>query len=699
MELTEMLIASYPNLGKDGSNMAYLDASDFAKSSSFPPPSSKIPLYVVGTGGQGLAWAQLLTRNEQKIFSPHYCLRLESARRATLKSVIKKAPLLTPEDLVRSILSFGTADDFDGDDAQPEAQEYSAQSAKTAPLHVVVCLLISDDAIGAFYQKYLSSLENIHLTLVLAHGYSVYSGDLEPAKLNKTHEVALFAPKVIGPLLSAAQFDALSPHGFKAAVNLKQLSSTSQKAVLNLASALGFSGQNLIETTPEVEAMGDLISEQGLLCGGFLTLLKTTAEAMKTAGVPAELITEECLKELGYVVALVEKQGLSGSIDKPGMMQVISDAAKAGTVFAAHEFENHSVPIAIQNLTRMIQQKIFVKNFRDTNWKNAYGKLAKHLGETFPQNLKNHSGAGAMAGEVLTPAKVSAPWVKSFKMQPLWVNNSAEHDPLKNRVSPRRLSMLTAYDYPMATLVEEAGVDMILVGDSVAPVVHGEPDTLGATMDMMVLHTKAVAKATKRSLVVADMPFMSYQANISDALFNAGRLMKEGRAQAVKLEGGKEMAATVQALVSIGIPVVAHIGLTPQSINTLGGYRMHGKNEEEAALLKESALALEEAGAFCIVLECVAADVADQITGQLKIPTIGIGSGVGVCDGEVLVFHDVVGLTVGRRPGFVRSTFEARGPMLEALQKFVQRTNREGVPHVNVNYLESPLGHSAWLTT
>ena len=206
-----------------------------------------------------------------------------------------------------------------------------------------------------------------------------------------------------------------------------------------------------------------------------------------------------------------------------------------------------------------------------------------------------------------------------------------------------RIAMLTAYDYPSARLVEEAGVPIILVGDSLAMVVLGYDTTIPVTMEEMLHHVKAVVRGTHRAHIVADMPFMSYQASPQEALRNAGRMLKEGGAQSVKLEGGQRVADTVRLLVSSGIPVMGHLGLTPQSVNQFGGYKVQGKTPAAAVKLVNDAVALEQAGAYAIVLETVPAQLAQVITEKVSVPTIGIGAGIH-CDGQVQVFHDMLGL-------------------------------------------------------
>ena len=216
-----------------------------------------------------------------------------------------------------------------------------------------------------------------------------------------------------------------------------------------------------------------------------------------------------------------------------------------------------------------------------------------------------------------------------------------------------KLTMLTAYDYTTAKLVDEAGIHSILVGDSLGMVCLGYEDTLSVTMEDMIHHTKAVARGAKETLVIADMPFMSYQTSVYDAVTNAGRLVKEGHAQAVKLEGGQDMCPQIEAIVKASIPVCAHIGLTPQSIHAFGGFKVQGKGEESARKLLEEAKAVEAAGAFAVVMECVPEALAKLITEKISIPTIGIGAGAG-CDGQVLVYQDMLGMYPDFVPKFVK---------------------------------------------
>ncbi len=230
-----------------------------------------------------------------------------------------------------------------------------------------------------------------------------------------------------------------------------------------------------------------------------------------------------------------------------------------------------------------------------------------------------------------------------------------------------KISMLTAYDYSTAKLVDEAGVNSILVGDSLGMVMLGYDDTLSVTMEDMIHHTAAVARGAKNALVIADMPFMSYEPSVEMAVNNAGRLMKEGRANAVKLEGGVRVAAQIKAITTAGIPVCAHIGLTPQSVNAFGGFKVQGKTEEGAQQMIDDALAIQEAGAFAVVLECVPAKLAALISEKLSIPTIGIGAGAG-CDGQVLVYQDMLALFSDFKPKFVKH-FGNIGPQMTAAFK------------------------------
>ena len=240
-----------------------------------------------------------------------------------------------------------------------------------------------------------------------------------------------------------------------------------------------------------------------------------------------------------------------------------------------------------------------------------------------------------------------------------------------------RLSMLTAYDYSTAKLVDAAGINSILVGDSLGNTILGYEDTLSVTMEDMIHHTAAVARGAKNALVIGDMPFMSYQASVYDAVVNAGRLMKEGRANAVKLEGGASVCEQIKAIVGASIPVCAHIGLTPQSINAFGGFKVQCKGEKQAQQLLDDARRVQEAGAFAVVLEGIPALLAQKITDTLDIPTIGIGAGAG-CDGQVLVYQDMLGMFTDFKPKFVKHFANVGEIMTEAFKTFDQEV-KEGV--------------------
>lgn len=253
----------------------------------------------------------------------------------------------------------------------------------------------------------------------------------------------------------------------------------------------------------------------------------------------------------------------------------------------------------------------------------------------------------------------------------------------KERGEP--ITMLTAYDYPTALLVDRAGIDVILVGDSLAMVVLGHDNTLAVTMDEMIHHCKAVSKGARSPFLVGDMPFMSYQISKTDAVANAGRFLKEGGMDAVKLEGGQEMVSTVKAIIEAGIPVMGHIGLTPQSISKLGGYRVQGRDIEAAHKLLADAAALEEAGCFSIVLEAIPDRLAKLITGRASIPTIGIGAGPN-CDGQVLVIHDLIGLFDRFTPKFVKKYTNINARILKALQEFREEVKSGAFPTAEHSY-------------
>ena len=243
----------------------------------------------------------------------------------------------------------------------------------------------------------------------------------------------------------------------------------------------------------------------------------------------------------------------------------------------------------------------------------------------------------------------------------------------------KKISMLTAYDYSTAKLEDEAGIHGILVGDSLGNVMLGYEDTISVTMEDMIRYGSSVARGAKNALVVIDMPFMSYQTSVYDAVVNAGRLMKEGRAGAVKLEGGVKVAPHIKAIVDASIPVMAHIGLTPQSINAFGGFKVQGKTEAAAKQLLEDAKAVEEAGAFAVVLEGIPAKLAKMVTEALHIPTIGIGAGVD-CDGQILVYQDMLGMFSHFTPKFVKKYADLGSSMKEAFTSYIEEVGEQKFP-------------------
>ena len=243
----------------------------------------------------------------------------------------------------------------------------------------------------------------------------------------------------------------------------------------------------------------------------------------------------------------------------------------------------------------------------------------------------------------------------------------------------RRLSMLTAYDYSMAKIIDESGVNGILIGDSLGMVIKGEEDTLAVTMDEIIYHTKAVKKGAKNALIVSDMPFLSYHVSIEQAVLNAGRLIKEGGANAVKLEGGANVAAQIKAIVDAQIPVMGHIGLTPQSVNAFGGFKVQGKSEAAAKQLIDDAVLIEKAGAFSIVLEGIPEKVAELITNAVSIPTIGIGAGK-YCDGQILVYQDMLGMFNDFVPKFVKQYANVGTVMRDAISSYVKEVQAGAFP-------------------
>ena len=249
----------------------------------------------------------------------------------------------------------------------------------------------------------------------------------------------------------------------------------------------------------------------------------------------------------------------------------------------------------------------------------------------------------------------------------------------KRKAEKQRISMLTCYDYTTAKIVNSSNVDAVLVGDSLGNVMLGYEDTLSVTMKDMITFGHAVARGCKDKLVVIDMPFMSYQVSVEQAITNAGRLLKEGRGNAVKLEGGKKVAEHIRAITNAGIPVMAHIGMTPQSVNAFGGNKVQGKTELAAKMLIEDALAVQEAGAFSVVLECVPAKLAKIVTEKLSIPTIGIGAGPD-CDGQILVYQDMLGMYKDFSPKFVKHFGNVGDQILEAFNKYDSEVKNSAFP-------------------
>jgi len=242
-------------------------------------------------------------------------------------------------------------------------------------------------------------------------------------------------------------------------------------------------------------------------------------------------------------------------------------------------------------------------------------------------------------------------------------------DIYKKKAEGKKITMLTAYDYPTAQIVDQAGLDMILVGDSLGNVVQGVANTLPVTMDEMIYHTKMVSRAAQSAMVVGDMPFLSYQTHKAEAIRNAGRFLKEGGAEAVKLEGGSQMAETIRAIVDIGIPVMAHIGLTPQYVHALGGFKVQGRDEVARERVLADARAIQDAGAFSVVLEAIPVSLTKAIQDVLHIPTIGIGAGPD-CDGQVLVLHDLLGLFDRFTPKFVKKYANLKEHALSAVREY-----------------------------
>ena len=267
----------------------------------------------------------------------------------------------------------------------------------------------------------------------------------------------------------------------------------------------------------------------------------------------------------------------------------------------------------------------------------------------------------------MEPKKITVPIIKKMKQQ------------------AEKIAALTAYDYLMALFLDDAGIDIILVGDSGAMVFAGYDSTLPITMDEMLYHTRAASRGVKRALLVADMPFLSFQISAEETLHNAGRFIKEGGAEAVKIEGGEAIAATVSRVVNVGIPVMGHLGLTPQSINQFGGYKVQARTEQDVVQLIADAIALEQAGVFSIVLEKIPASAAKQVTEEVNVPTIGIGAGPH-CDGQILVTHDILGLFEKFRPKFVRVYAEMGRDIREACAQYAEDVKAGNFPNQAESY-------------
>ncbi len=247
------------------------------------------------------------------------------------------------------------------------------------------------------------------------------------------------------------------------------------------------------------------------------------------------------------------------------------------------------------------------------------------------------------------------------------------------KISRKKITALTAYDYSFAKLLDATDIDIILVGDSLGMISLGHENTLAVTMENMIEHTRAVKRGTQRALVVGDMPFMSYQVSVEQAVGNAGRLIQEGGASAVKLEGGARIANRVQAIVQAGIPVMGHIGLTPQSVHQFGGYKVQGKNYLDSRQIRQDARDLQNAGIFSLVMEGIPGELAEEITAELKIPTIGIGAGA-KCDGQILVLHDLLGLNQDFLPKFVKQYAKLADSLKNAVAEYIQEVRDETFP-------------------
>ncbi|MCX5830554.1 MAG: 3-methyl-2-oxobutanoate hydroxymethyltransferase [Deltaproteobacteria bacterium] len=255
----------------------------------------------------------------------------------------------------------------------------------------------------------------------------------------------------------------------------------------------------------------------------------------------------------------------------------------------------------------------------------------------------------------------------------------------ERKIKGAKITMLTAYDYATAMVLDNAGVDIILVGDSLGMVVLGYESTLPVTMEEMLHHTKAASRGTRRAMLIADMPFLSYQVSDTEAMLNAGRFLKEAGAQGVKLEGGREMAGLIRKMTAVGIPVMAHLGLTPQSVLQFGGHKIQGKEDAAANRIMEDARMIEDAGAFSVVLECVPAPLAAKITKALSIPTIGIGAGV-ECDGQVLVINDMLGMFERFTPKFVKKYCNLNAQMKDAVRQYIDEVKSGKFPDEEHSY-------------
>ncbi len=270
-------------------------------------------------------------------------------------------------------------------------------------------------------------------------------------------------------------------------------------------------------------------------------------------------------------------------------------------------------------------------------------------------------------------------------------------DLLRMKAGSQKIAMVTAYDATMARIVDAAGVDMVLVGDSLGMVIQGHSDTLSVTLDDMIYHGRCVDRGLERAHLTVDMPFMTYQVSPAQALENAGRLVKEGKAQSVKLEGGARTAPAIRAIVDAGIPVVGHVGLTPQSVHAMGGFKVQGRGDEGAAQVLADALAVQEAGAFCVVLEMVPAELAAEITEALAVPTIGIGAGAS-CSGQVLVCNDLLGFDSRFKPRFVRRFAELETPMVDATRAYVEAVRDQSFPAAEHSFRRRGARKSAKIT-